>query len=171
MSAGRVPRLQWGDGVSLRPHGRCPQLWPLGFSVAGTPDLDKDGRGESRDAGALADISFGPGSSPGRRARFLFAAIAQPSLWHIWPGARRSSRPQWGRRRRRSSVGAEAESVGQHKDVGRAYLFNGAKGKLVDTLGYPHKATGGNFGLACPEFPTLMATGSMIFSSELHLRI
>lgn len=158
VDAGRAYVFSGATGALLRSL-RSPNEetgGQFGFSVAGLADLDGDSRGD-----VIVGARFeNPGLSPidaGRAHVFnaasggLIRTLRSPNEEAGgWFGFAVAGIPDMdGDCREEILIGAPQENPGASPvDAGRAHIFNGATGLLMQTLISPNEETGGKFGSA-----------------------
>jgi len=130
----------------------------FGFSVAGVPDADGDGRGDLV-IGAVHELVVG--INPGRAYLFsgatgaLLRSLTSPNgtllgeFGHAVSGIADVN----GDGRGDLLVGANRENVGNASQSGRAYVFSGATGTLLHTLTRPTAQANAYFGAAVAGVP------------------
>ena len=143
-----------------------PNVESLGFfgrSVAAVPDADGDGRDD-----LLVGANLEDGELPDEGRAYLFSGATGTLLQTLAsPNPEDSGFFGWsvagvpdadGDGRGDLLVGAILED-GEFSDEGRAYLFSGATGALLQTLDSPTPAEGGSFGASLAGVPDVDGDG------------
>ncbi len=143
------------------------QAGNFGFSVAGIPDTDGDGRGDLLIGAPNEDVGMSP---EGAGSAYLFSGATGAILHEL-----RSPREENGGRfgfsvagvpdatgdgRDDLLIGARDESLSASlHNAGRAYLFSGADGALVTELRSPDAESNGEFGQSVAGVPDATGDG------------
>ncbi len=137
----------------------------FGWSVAGVPDADGDGRGDLL-VGAYREEAGGGPTNAGRAYLFSGATGAllrtlsspNPEGSGFFGYAVAGTGDTNGDGRGDLFVGAQSESAGA-SDAGRAYLFSGAAGAFLHTLASPNPESAGRFGFDVDGVPDATGDG------------
>ncbi|HLA63976.1 MAG TPA: T9SS type A sorting domain-containing protein [Rhodothermales bacterium] len=165
-NAGRAHLFSGATGTLLRTFASPTGAdfgGQFGSSIAGTPDLSSDGRGDLL-VGALGEdgAALGAGrayllSSTGATLRTLVSPnpVLQGSFGHavaVVPDANGDGAADL-------LVGAYIEDVSSTTAAGRAYLFSGATGALLRPLVSPLPQPAGSFGFSMAGVPDVNGDG------------
>ncbi|MEP0546713.1 MAG: Ig-like domain-containing protein [Rhodothermales bacterium] len=165
-NAGRAYVISGATGARLRTLvSPNPELdAQFGRSVAGVPDTDGDGQGDLLVGAPLED---GGASNSGRAYLFSGATGAllrtltspNPQLGGVFGLSVGGVMDVDGDGRGDLLVGAQGEDGGM-EDAGRAYVFSGATGALLQMLESPTPEVNGFFGVAVAAVPDLDDDGA-----------
>ena len=133
-------------------RGRVANI-ELGKTVAGTPDLDGDGRGD-----LLLSEDFQRGRSAvevvsGATGRSLYTLFSPTMGYNFFGGTLAGAGDLDGDGASEILIGAQLEDFSQATEVGRVYVVSGASGTSLFALSSPNRMQGGHFGSGLAAVP------------------
>ena len=130
-----------------------PESGSYARSVAGVPDADGDGRGDLLVGGAPNSYLYSGATGE------LLQTFVQPNTNSEFGFSVAGVSDADGDGRGDLLIGAHIENVEGTQNAGRAYLYSGATGELLQTLETPNPEIGGAFGQAVAGVPDVDGDG------------